>query len=99
MNFEDLLDIVNKCNEIRSEINKINLSDSEAYQVRGLYPKWVEFIGKSLSMNDKVLYHDRLYKVIAPIPIVKEDQYPSIHTARLYSQITEPHLPEGGGQV
>lgn len=76
-------------------INTISLTDTQALQFKNLYPKWESFIGAQLKQGYKVLYDDKLYKVLQDISVVSEDQYPSINTAALYTEVT-PSVEEGG---
>lgn len=70
-------------------INNLSLTNEEALAVKGLYPTWESFIGKSLSTGTIVLYADKLYKVRQEISVVLENQYPSVDTAALYEEINK----------
>lgn len=80
---------------VRTTINTIQLTDEQAYSFKGFYPQWSQFIGKSLSKDYKVQYNGKLYKVLQEISVVLEDQFPSINTASLYTEIN-PSIEEGG---
>ena len=73
------------------------LNDSEAVKIQYCYPKWESFIGLPLSKLDesgnqrRIQYEGNLWLVIQDIPIVLENQYPSIATAALYQRIDEEH--------
>ena len=71
------------------KINSLELTNEEALAVKGLYPTWESFIGKSLSTGTIVLYADKLYKVRQEISVVLQNQYPSVDTAALYEEINE----------
>lgn len=71
------------------QINTFDLTDEQALEVKMLYPLWESFIGGSLKKNYKVIYDNKLYKVIQEVPTVLENQYPSINTAALYTEINE----------
>lgn len=70
-------------------INKLDLTNEESLKFKSLYPKWEEFVGKSLSAGFKVQYDGKLYKVRQQIDTVLAHQYPSIDTAALYEEINE----------
>lgn len=102
LNVEDLTETVNnvkKENTISKQavafskliINTVELTDEQSLEVKYLYPNWETFIGKSLEVGMKVLYGDRLYKVIQAVNPVLENQPPSIDTAALYTEINETH--------
>lgn len=74
---------------LAATINTMSLTDEQSLQFKGLYPTWESFIGKSLSKDYKVQYEGRLYKVLQDISVVLSDQYPSINTAALYTEINE----------
>lgn len=102
LNTSDLADTVTKVkkeNAINKQavsfskliINSVELTDEQSLEVKYLYPEWETFIGKSLSAGMKVLYDDKLYKVLQTINPVLENQPPSINTASLYTEINEIH--------
>lgn len=70
-------------------INTLQLDDSQALEVKLLYPEWSTFIGKSLSTGMRVLYNGHLYNVRQEVSTVLENQPPSIDTAALYEEINE----------
>ena len=76
-------------------INTMDLTDEQALSFTALYPTWESFIGKSLSKDYKVQYNGKLYKVLQNVPVVLEDQFPSINTAALYTEVV-PSTEEGG---
>lgn len=102
LNTSDLSDTVTKIqkeNAINKQavsfskliINTVELTDEQSLEVKYLYPDWEDFIGKSLEVGMKVLYDDKLYKVIQAVNPVLENQPPSIYTASLYTEINETH--------
>ena len=76
-------------------INTMSLTDEQALQFKSLYPTWESFIGKSLSKDYKVQYNNKLYRVLQDISVVLENQFPSIDTAALYTEVALS--PEEGG--
>lgn len=46
------------------QINSMELSDTEALEVKLLYPEWASFIGGQLEIGMRVLHQNKLYKVI-----------------------------------
>lgn len=72
-------------------VNAMSLTDEQALSVKLLHPEWEEFIGGSLSVGERVMYDDKLYKVKQEINPVLENQPPSIETAALYEEINEKH--------
>lgn len=86
---EEVDNIIATNNVIPKVINTFDLDDSEALKRKDYYPRWYDFIGKSLDIGFKILYEDKLYKVKQKIETVLEDQYPSINTAALYEEINE----------
>lgn len=65
--------------------------DSVAVTMKFLYRSWESCIGGSLKTGDRVVYNNLLYKVRQHVPIVLENQPPSVHTAALYEEIVENH--------
>lgn len=72
-------------------VNTMSLTDEQALSVKLLHPEWEEFIGGSLSVGERVMYDNKLYKVKQEINPVLENQPPSIETAALYEEINEKH--------
>lgn len=70
-------------------INHVEMSDSQALEMKNLFPRWEEFINSKLPKGYKVLYNGLLYKVKQDITTVLENQAPSIDTAALYEEINE----------
>lgn len=62
-----------------ANINTMSLSNKESISVKEFYPKWEDFISKSLNdVGFKILYKDNLYEVLQPVPVVIEHQTPDI---------------------
>lgn len=54
------------------QINSMELSDTEALEVKLLYPEWASFIGGQLEIGMRVLHKNRLYNVITPVNPVQD---------------------------
>lgn len=67
-------------------INDIELTDEQAIEVKGLFPKWETLIGQSLSVGYKLQYNNQLYKVIQQ-HTAQNDWLPSL-TASLYALVS-----------
>lgn len=80
-----------------SQINNMEISDSDSLKFKGLYPNWEEFIGKSLKANFKINYLDKLYKTLQEVSTVLDQQGyrpGEFGSEALYTEINEP---ESGG--
>lgn len=92
-----------------SQINNMEISDTDAIKYKALYPDWSEFIGKSLKANFKINYNDNLYKTLQEIlTVLDQDGYrPGDKTAEaLYMEINETNagtkedpIPYSGGMI
>lgn len=71
-------------------INTMSLTDSQALEVKSLYPNWSDFIGKQLEKDFKVQYNGKLFKVVQT-HTAQEDWKPGISTASLFTEIVEDH--------
>ena len=99
--------VFEKAQIIKEQIKNLadNVDDQVALKSIDLYPKWEEFIGRSLESDVRFQYDGKLWKTIQQINTVLEGQYPSINTAALYTQIydetggtlEDPILIEGTG--
>lgn len=75
----------------------IELPDSEAAKIPLCYDLWKSFIGKPLTKlneqgkENRIEYQGELWKVRQDIPVVLENQPPSIETASLYERIDVEH--------
>ena len=72
------------------KINRIGLTDKEALSVKEFYPRWEDFIGKTLEMGFVVLHNDNLYRS-RQTHTAQSDWYPSLSTASLYEIIEVEH--------
>lgn len=75
----------------------IELPDNEAAKIPLCYDPWKSFIGKPLTKlneqgkENRIEYQGELWKVRQDIPVVLENQPPSIETASLYERIDVEH--------
>lgn len=73
------------------------LPDEQAATIPYCYPTWKSYVGKPLTkLNEQrkencVEYDGKLWKVRQDIPVVLENQPPSIETASLYERIDVEH--------
>lgn len=67
------------------------LSDEDALSNKTLYLNFKDLIGKTLPINYKLIYDDKLYKTIQDNILVQEQYPPSIETASLYTEINEKY--------
>ena len=73
-------------------INTMNLTDEQALKVKSLYPKWSEFIGKSIEANYKINHNDKLYKTLQKVAtVLDQDGYRpgEVGSEALYEEINE----------
>ena len=89
--WKDLVPEMQLMSFAKMAVNTMSLTDEQALSVKLLHPEWEEFIGGSLSVGERVMYDDKLYKVKQEINPVLENQPPSIETAALYEEINEKH--------
>lgn len=82
-----------------------SLSDKEALEVKGIYPKWEELIGTAAEMDMKLTYGEELYRVISAHTF-QSDWIPGVGTESLYIRIDEEHagtfddpIPYNGNMV
>lgn len=72
------------------EINSLGLSDNDALKVKEWYPKWEDFIGKTIEAGFVTLYADNLWRA-RQTHTAMEVYPPSMDTASLYEVIVEGH--------
>lgn len=72
---------------IKNIVNTTTLNDNTSLSVKTLFPKWEEVIGQSLQKDFKLLYDNKLYKVIQQ-HTAQKDWIPSELPA-LYGLITK----------
>lgn len=64
---------------LSKQINNLDLTDEEAYQVKEMYPTFESLIGQSVSAGIKLQYNDDLYKVLSGISSLSESQKPDMY--------------------
>lgn len=75
----------------------IELPDAEAVKIPLCYPSWESYKGKPLTKlnergkENRIEYQGELWKMRQDIPVVLENQPPSIETASLYERIDVEH--------
>lgn len=75
--------------QTKADINKMKLSNKEKNDVKEFYPKWEEYIGKSLNeVGFIVNYNDKIYEILQAIPVVIESQTPDLVPAN-YGLVSE----------
>lgn len=72
-------------------VNDLRIENADALRMVQFFPTWESFIGASLTAGFRVQYGGRLYEVRQNIPVVLENQAPSIDTAALYKAVDETH--------
>lgn len=70
------------------KINRLDLTDNQALSVKGFYPHWEEFIGKTIEAGFKIQYGEGLYRALQTHTAL-EVYPPSTDTASLYEEINE----------
>ena len=74
-----------------AKIQAQSLDDSDAINVKNLYPKWKDIIGEKVDSGYKFLYGDVLYKVRQDNTTIQEHYIPGQGTESLYEAIDETH--------
>lgn len=69
-------------------VNTMSLTDSEALEVKSLYPEWVTRIGKEVKKDDKLQCDGKLWKVLQD-HTAQEQWRPGNGTESLYTEIVE----------
>lgn len=75
-----------------SQINNMEISDTDALKFKDLYPNWEEFIGSTLKKDFKINYNDKLYKTLQEISTVLNQQGyrpGEVGSEALYAEINE----------
>ena len=72
------------------EVAVQSLTDEESVKVKTLYPPWKSYLGKTITVNTKIYYNGKLYKVLQE-HTVQDNWVPGIGTESLYSEIDEIH--------
>lgn len=87
---EEVVNLQEQINKATLKINRIGLTDKEALSVKEFYPRWEDFIGKTVEVGFVVLYNDNLYRS-RQTHTAQSDWYPSLSTASLYEVIEVEH--------
>ena len=88
--FDDVVSLQKQISKATRKINRIGLTDKEALSVKEFYPRWENFIGKTLEVGFIVLYYNNLYRS-RQTHTAQSDWYPSLNTASLYEVIEVEH--------
>ena len=75
---------------IEAGANAVERSDLDALAVKDIYPAWDSLIGQAVSVDFKLTYDGKLYKVIQA-HTVQADWIPGVGTESLYAVIDEGH--------
>lgn len=87
---DEVVSLREQISKATRKINRIGLTDKEALSVKEFYPRWEDFIGKTLEMGFVVLYNDNLYRS-RQTHTAQAEWYPSLSTASLYEVIEVEH--------
>ena len=87
---DEVVSLQEQINKATRKINRIGLTDKEALSVKEFYPRWEDFIGKTLEAGFVVLYNNNLYRS-RQTHTAQSDWYPSLSTASLYEVIEVEH--------
>ena len=87
---DEVISLQEQINRATRKINRIGLTDKEALSVKEFYPRWEDFIGKTIEMGFVVLHNDNLYRS-RQTHTAQSDWHPSLSTASLYEVIEEEH--------
>ena len=87
---DEVISLQEQINRATRKINRIGLTDKEALSVKEFYPRWEDFIGKTIEMGFVVLHNDNLYRS-RQTHTAQSDWYPSLSTASLYEVIEVEH--------
>lgn len=87
---EEVVSLQEQINKATRKINRIGLTNKEALSVKEFYPRWEDFIGKTVEVGFVVLYNNNLYRS-RQTHIAQSDWYPSLSTASLYEVIEIEH--------
>lgn len=88
--YNDVVEITTSFAEMSGIINRIGLTDNEALSVKDVYPKWTDYIGRTIEVGFITLYEGNLWKSRQTHTAL--DIYtPSVNTASLYEVVVESH--------
>jgi hypothetical protein len=75
---------------IKTLANTVELSDTVSLEIKSVYPRFTDLIGQTVKVGTKLLYQDKLYKVIQE-HLVQSQYAPGTGTESLYTEISESH--------
>ena len=75
---------------IAAKVNDANLTDAQAIEMKGFFPKWEDEIGNEHYAGFKFQYGETLYKVLQPHTFAAE-WVPGTGTESLYKVVQEDH--------
>ena len=67
----------------------MSLNDEESLKNKTLYLNFEKLIGKTLPLNYKFVYENKLYKTIKDNLLVEKENVPSENTSSLYAEIID----------
>lgn len=82
--------VLNAEKSVKAGIQTMELSDTEALEVKELYPEWETKIGEQVNEGEKYLYGGKLWKVLQT-HTAQENWKPGEGTESLYAEIVESH--------
>lgn len=88
--YEEVLATEADLAKLARKINHIGLTDAEALSVKHLYPKWEEYIGRTIEVEFITLYGDNLWRA-RQTHTALSIYPPSLDTASLYEVVNEDH--------
>lgn len=69
-----------------------DLDDEEALPIKSVYPIWDTLVGKTVPINTKFVWYDKLYKTKQPDMLIQKQYQPgTVGTESLYEYIDETH--------
>lgn len=86
--YEEVLDTEVELGKLARKINHIGLTDNEALTVKHLYPKWEDYIDRTLETGFIVLYDGNLWRT-RQTHTVLSIYPPSLDTASLYEVVNK----------
>ena len=87
---EEVVSLQEQINKATRKINRIGLTNKEALSVKEFYPRWEDFIGKTIEQGFVTLYNDNLCRA-RQTHTAQADWFPSLSTASLYEVIEIEH--------
>ena len=87
---DEVVNLQEQINKTTRKINHIGLTNKEALSVKEFYPRWENFIGKTLEFGFVVLHVDRLWRV-RQTHIAQSDWAPSANIASLWEIVEVEH--------